>query len=167
MSVELSESVINGRFSVSAKPQVSPGKCACCGSVSKPVVDFGFDVEFYGSVLMCGDCIREAYSMLTAMFPDQYTSQTQVVPLHNPHLVDARTINEYIYSSLDVVNRLRSILPVSVSDDEDAEKLLDESITDDKSVFEQSGETSNAPDEPVNVPGPYDVIRSHANIFPL
>lgn len=41
-------------------PVVHPGKCACCGSIERPVVDFGMTIEFYGAVLLCVTCLAEA-----------------------------------------------------------------------------------------------------------
>ena len=48
------------RFQLTEVPLVSPGKCAVCGSATKPVVDFGMTIQFYGAVLMCVECLSEA-----------------------------------------------------------------------------------------------------------
>lgn len=34
-----------------------PAKCAICGSGTKKVVDFGLDIEFYGVVYLCEECV--------------------------------------------------------------------------------------------------------------
>lgn len=149
MSVELSESVLNGRFKVSEKPLVAPGKCACCGAVDKPVVDFGFDVEFYGTVLLCGDCITEALSLLTAVFPVSSESQAQVVPLPT---LNVEAINGYVLDAIDSIGRLRNLLPNSVDDSEDAEELS----TGSEPIFGESTETDNALDELISQSGPDD-----------
>ena len=65
MTVELPESVINGRFRVTERPMAAPGKCAVCGAVSRPVVDFGMDVDFYGAVLFCFECILSAHEVMS------------------------------------------------------------------------------------------------------
>lgn len=152
MTVVLSDSVINGRFSVHAKPNTAPGKCACCGSVSKPVVDFGFTVDYYGAVLMCGDCILEAHTLLVAMFPTS-GQQNQTAPLlHNQHLLDAGTVNEYVRASLDAINRLNVILPAVVLPVEEPTELSG-------SVKDDAGDehvADNVHDESVSVEGPDD-----------
>ena len=51
---------LNSRFQTYPLPVSSPGKCAVCGSVSRPVVDFGLDVQFYGTVLFCFECMASA-----------------------------------------------------------------------------------------------------------
>lgn len=110
MSVELPVSVINGRFTVSEKPLVAPGKCACCGAVDRPVVDFKFDVEFYGTVLLCGDCIREALGVHDTMFPPVEEVQTQVVPLPT---IDAGELHEHLVAVRDAITDLDRSLPAS------------------------------------------------------
>jgi hypothetical protein len=49
------------------RPAAFPGKCAVCGSVNKPVIDFGSSIDFtdpsingYGVVYLCVDCVVEA-----------------------------------------------------------------------------------------------------------
>lgn len=38
-------------------PMAFPAKCAICGSGTKKVVDFGLDIEFYGVVYFCEECV--------------------------------------------------------------------------------------------------------------
>lgn len=55
-----SPSEINSRFKLLPVPINSPGKCACCGAVDRPVVDFGFALLGYGVVMLCTLCVSEA-----------------------------------------------------------------------------------------------------------
>ena len=48
------------RFQVTERPLVTPGKCAVCGAVDRPVVDFNMTLQFYGAVLLCTTCLTEA-----------------------------------------------------------------------------------------------------------
>lgn len=48
------------RFQYLQKPVMAPGHCICCGSVSKPVIDFGKSDDWYGAVYFCRDCVVEA-----------------------------------------------------------------------------------------------------------
>ena len=48
------------RFQLYPSPLVTPGKCAVCGAVDRPVVDFGMTLQFYGAVLLCVTCLTEA-----------------------------------------------------------------------------------------------------------
>jgi len=70
---------INSRFKITERPFNAPGKCLICGSVDRPVVDFGLEGEFstlentelgetkfqrftdfVGVAYWCRDCVREA-----------------------------------------------------------------------------------------------------------
>lgn len=103
MSVELSDSVINGRFKYLDKPNVLPGNCAVCGSVERPVIDFDASVDGYGAILICGECINAAASLVSLV-----EGANQVVPL--PNLVNLEALNEYVESALAATNRLHVIL---------------------------------------------------------
>lgn len=58
--LDFSPSPLNSRFQTYPVPMASPGKCSVCGSVDRPVVDFGLTVEFYGAVVICVLCLTEA-----------------------------------------------------------------------------------------------------------
>lgn len=100
------ESVINGRFQFLERPAALPGKCAVCGAVDKPVVDFGLTVDYYGAVIFCTDCIREAYGVVeNNVGPAQGTSLPYAPP------IDIEAVNEYLGRTLDATNRLLTLLP--------------------------------------------------------
>lgn len=65
MTAELSLEDLNGRFKYLNPPFPLPGKCAVCGNVRTPVVDFGATVDHYGALLICERCIIQAFSLLT------------------------------------------------------------------------------------------------------
>lgn len=50
----------SSRMKYLALPFIHPGKCACCGSIERPVVDFGMTLDFYGAVMLCVTCLAEA-----------------------------------------------------------------------------------------------------------
>lgn len=57
----LPELLPTSRFQIMPSPIVSPGKCAVCGAVDQPVIDFGLNIDFYGAVLICvTSCVPEA-----------------------------------------------------------------------------------------------------------
>ena len=47
------------RFQIVERPFASPGKCAGCGCVDRPVVDTRVDIEFYGVIYFCLSCLEE------------------------------------------------------------------------------------------------------------
>ncbi len=110
----LSEAQINGRFKMLERPASLPGKCACCGAVNKPVLDFNFDLDFYGAVYLCVDCLGEAFTIMR----DTYASAgSQAVPLPT---VNVEAVDEYLRTVTESTNRLISLLPASYFDIEDS-----------------------------------------------
>lgn len=107
MSVRTAESIINGRFKVTERPLVTPGKCAACGSVERPVVDFGLDIDFYGAVLLCVQCVGEAHEAFNINGQTPTTQPSELL------LLDSKAGNEYLIAALDSVNRLRTFLGAS------------------------------------------------------
>jgi hypothetical protein len=51
---------VTSRFRILATPVISPGKCAVCGAVDRPVIDFDTTVPLYGAVMLCFSCTQEA-----------------------------------------------------------------------------------------------------------
>ena len=123
--MELPVSVINGRFKVTDRPYADPGKCTVCGSVSKPVVDFDMTVDYYGAILLCSDCIREAFILMGALHPES-VEPAQVIPLFDQsNKTDTDMVHEYLAASLESTRRLIAILPDAALLDEYAEVVLD------------------------------------------
>lgn len=156
--MELSEAQINGRFRFLERPAVAPGKCACCGAVDKPVVDFGFDLDFYGVVYLCLDCLGEAVQVAGVHMT---SAKSQVVP---PPSVNAEAVDEYLRRSTESINRLIAILPAAYFDVED-DAEADESDSG-VSVGELGHPLGTIPDaqgddvnvdEPLSIEGPDDV----------
>lgn len=106
----LSEAQINGRFRLLERPAVLPGKCACCGSVDQPVIDFGFDLDFYGVVYLCVGCLGEA----TSIVADSGRAESQAVP---PPSLNTEAIDEYLRTAADANRRLCAVLPAPYFDD--------------------------------------------------
>lgn len=98
------ESVINGRFKFLDRPAALPGKCACCGSVERPVVDFNFDLDFYGVVYLCVDCLGEAAS-IAGILNDP--SKTQVTPPP----IDYEGLNEFFRNISNALDRINLVIP--------------------------------------------------------
>lgn len=56
---------------------IAPGKCAGCGKFSNDdFLDFGLELEFYGVVYLCRDCLTEA-AMTFGFRPDVHYNQMQ------------------------------------------------------------------------------------------
>lgn len=66
---------VNSRFKVVPEPNIMPGKCAVCGGVRGPVVDFGLNIQFYGAVFLCVPCVSEAGDRIGMVRPEDNVSQ--------------------------------------------------------------------------------------------
>lgn len=111
------------RFKLTLTPLVSPGKCACCGAVNRPVVDFDMTIQFYGAVLLCITCLAEA-SRLIDMVPvvelhtaEQYANQSLSSQLAK---LGMRTITDEQFESISMAfgglsDALLSIEPSDVN----------------------------------------------------
>ena len=52
------------RFKLTDIPMVNPAKCACCGAVNRPVVDFDMTIPMYGAVLLCTSCLATGAELI-------------------------------------------------------------------------------------------------------
>lgn len=61
----------DGRFKViEGYPPVGPNCCSACGSHRGTFIDFGLDVDYYGTVYLCLDnCFKEAMTQLGYLSP--------------------------------------------------------------------------------------------------
>lgn len=60
------------RFQLLPQPLVAPAKCVSCGSGTKPVIDFGVNIDWHGAVYFCVDCLTEAGVEIGLVRPDEY-----------------------------------------------------------------------------------------------
>ena len=118
----LSLSQINGRFQYLERPAALPGKCACCGAVDKPVIDFGFDLDFYGVIYLCVDCLGEAAQIALV---NSASTGTETVP---PPPINYEALDEYFRAVTKSLNAITNVLPAGYFDVPDS--LLSEEDAD-------------------------------------
>jgi hypothetical protein len=104
MAVELTEAQINGRFQIVDRPLALPGKCAVCGAVDRPVVDFGFDLDDYGVVYICVDDFKAGARLLGLV---------DVSQLVQPSLPDE--VRDLVHGYIDGINDLSGRLALGLS----------------------------------------------------
>jgi hypothetical protein len=140
MAVELTEAQINGRFQVLDRPLAAPGKCACCGAVDRPVIDFGFDLDFYGVVYICVEDFKAGAQLLGLV------DVSQLVQPPDPIVEIRDRINGYI-KGIDDLNRgldfwlndrSWSILPLPVEESTELQAVDGPELSDDSS--DESGD---------------------------
>lgn len=63
---------------ITSNQMIGPGKCAGCGKYSNDdFLDFGLEVDFYGVVYFCRECLTEA-AMTFGYRPDSHYKKMQV-----------------------------------------------------------------------------------------
>lgn len=71
------------RIKLLDKPLVPPGKCAVCGAVDRQVIDIGLDVEWYGVIYFCIECVTDMGSTIgmvpAAMLADNERLTKQLI----------------------------------------------------------------------------------------
>lgn len=116
-------------------PPCQPGCCAMCGSTTGRFIDFGLQLDWYGAVYFCWDCITQIANAL------EYINQAQWKPIKayndelrviNNNLLDQ---NEALRNELASMGSVRDLINASTrsvdSVDEEPEATTVEPIDDD------------------------------------
>lgn len=138
------------RFQLLSSPIATPGKCACCGTATRPVIDFGMTLEFYGAVYLCETCLTEAASTIGMRTAEEYdAARAGSSQAFNEQLLaqDMVAISRERYNaiSMAVASLSYAFLP---ADDSGADLVaspagadqptLFEDVSDDDGVFSES-----------------------------
>ena len=94
------------RVQVVPFPQALPGKCALCGAAdhdNRNYVDFGLQVDFYGSVLLCGFCIKDIAEALGYLSPDDAEHNIEIMNDHIRENIRLTSENEGLKNALRVL----------------------------------------------------------------
>lgn len=122
----------NLRYSYIDKFQVLPGplnfppyKCAGCGnhilSKEQGYVDWGFQLDFYGQVVFCVDCFRQAANQLYFMDPGQVRQLVEAkskLIRENSDLINEVTELRNALAAIGIVTRNPSIDGAPFTDEE-------------------------------------------------
>lgn len=91
---------------ISANQMVGPGKCAGCGKFSNDdFLDFGLELDFYGVVYFCRDCLVEA-GIVFGLRPDDHYKK-----IEGDLEVSRRLLSQAALREEAMLNALASIDP--------------------------------------------------------
>jgi hypothetical protein len=112
---------------IEGNPQQPPHKCSVCGSQNGTFVDFGLDLEFYGTVYLClENCILQLANELGYRSPAQH----RVVLEANKYLQDQNNEvidqNEALRNALGIISAHSRYDTVPVINDISVEPESDE-----------------------------------------
>lgn len=120
--VDLSGS--SSKVQVVAYPTQLPSKCACCGSVpnghtelknTRYFVDFGLDLNEFGTVYLCSDCFVEAaskFGFINGKHAAEYAFQIDALTQEN---INLRSQVESVKSVTAAIVNLHSVVDSSDS----------------------------------------------------
>lgn len=84
-------SIAASRFQFLESPSRLPGKCAVCGRVNVPVVDFGANLHQMNSVwvlYLCFDCVNEAVRVFRVAIGIERDEEQKAAHSFDKHLAD-------------------------------------------------------------------------------
>lgn len=142
MSAELSSHEANSRFKYLEPPFPLPGKCAVCGNVKRPVVDFGANIDPYGAVLICTACVAEAHALLVRHDVVRVPQAPSAEELRAVHEQIKEEFDVRMGSFSDLLDRYDGLLRSS------ADAVAQASVGDSDETTGVADEGSKLPDEP-------------------
>ena len=153
MSIMASELFpLSGRIKLLSNPDALPAKCAICGypgGDQRKFVDFGLDIDYYGVIYLCTDCMNEIAVGIGYLLPEVVTKITAENELLKEALKVAQADQEILYELRTHLGLFSGTIHGPVLD----ESLVD---TDPIDVVEEINEPDRETDNPVNVEGPDD-----------
>lgn len=137
-----------GRFKViKGNPPVLPNKCAVCGTTEagETYLDFGLDLDFYGTVYLGGACFREAANTLGYYSPEQYDlamAKVEATRQENNRLLEILEAYKNVVGSIDHINSSSVAIPEPTSvelPEQQEPKLSDKEPKPDNSKPQEKG----------------------------
>lgn len=112
MTQQLTE-VARSRFKLLERPFAHPGKCAVCGATSREVIDFDLNLEDYGAVYFCVQCLTQVAHDNLDMIPGSELRATQLIvdDLNSKINFSAKVTDEYITD----IRRLSSVYVYNIT----------------------------------------------------
>lgn len=77
------------KFKVLPLPEALPVACIACGVSTKPVVDFGVSIDYYGAVYICVDCVKEMAHMFGFVPRKEFENVVDELEVVKANLKDA------------------------------------------------------------------------------
>lgn len=151
------------RIQVLDFPKAAPGKCAICGfaggieSDERKFIDWGFDLDFYGAIILCEKCVECMANALGFASPWQIFAVEKLCSSLTDRVTELETENAGLRNSIGSFDFLRTL---SVPDSHGTE----EEKSNDPIVDEQdsSGGPEIVPDsgKSAKSTGPVESVKS-------
>lgn len=121
------------KYRILAVPDFKPGKCANCGASKndgRKYVDFGLEVDFYGTVYICGTCVTDIASNmgLFNQLRDEVASlHMKLLKIRQDSVNGVELKDEFLRIFKEVQDYIASLPAISDSSDADSGTVVDES----------------------------------------
>ncbi len=97
------------KYQISDVPMYKPGRCANCGSSQndgRRYVDFGLEVDWYGTVFLCGFCLKDVAEKM-GLFTD-YQERLESFSRENERLMSLQVTEQQLRTNaLDAFKELK------------------------------------------------------------
>ena len=117
-----------------------PGKCIACGSARTPLLDTGISIDFYGAVVFCIECAKEAARAIGYSEPPVAEEVTES-PLTQEEINDHHVS---ISAAIDMLSDVRDRFYSLSNFVEDPESETSESATDNRTSKQDGGQDADA-----------------------
>jgi hypothetical protein len=95
---------------IQGTPPAAPGKCVVCGTTEGPQIDINFDIDFYGAVYFCRNCLTQVANALEYKSPSQWRMAQEELQAKRDEIHKWRTMYDELKSALDSANVLRDFV---------------------------------------------------------
>ena len=97
MVIQLDQQGSN-KVQITASPMVAPNQCVNCGfsgtAEGRYYIDFGVDIEYYGTVLLCTDCFGETAGRIGWITPEVQDHMNSEIVRQQEELTVLRIIKD-------------------------------------------------------------------------
>lgn len=128
--MSLPKNSVDSRIQLLDRPKAAPGHCAICGfaggfeSDGRKFIDWGWDIDFYGAVIICSLCVENIANLLGFASPEQVAGYENSLTVYLLRVSDLEAENAGLRSSVDSFDFLRT-LSVPNEPGAEAEKPFD------------------------------------------
>ncbi len=139
------------KFRVLDYPSSLPSKCAVCGNPGgdgRKFIDFGFDLDFFGTVYFCSICLNECVNTLEYPSPEQWNYAKEENERLANSLRKLEAENVALRVSLSQLNFL-GVLPYSSEAPSGSETITSKSnVSDGKTDSQEGSDNSRSNESP-------------------
>lgn len=144
---------VTSRIKVLDTPVMAPGICSLCGSSGdgkRKFIDFGKQLDWYGAIYFCSECIREVAQSIDYIHISDFNllhdklrkSIIKFDQLQEEHRIIKDVLSKLLSNctcNSDSPDDSSDVVSISISESEDIEESNSETVGGDSKIDESSG----------------------------